>query len=181
MKILRLLCAFLIPCSALHAQDNDALNNDVISNERFLENESFVVKDKIEINAAPEKVWAALTDPEMTEKYFFGCRVYSDWKPGSPISFKGKLMGKDIELKGKILKIEPQKLLQYTLVNSGGGEDEARGESLVTDQLSYANGVTTVTVSDNVGSGTDAEKRYKKSVKGWRKVLKGLKKVCEEK
>jgi len=32
------------------------------------------------IAAAPEKVWQALTDPDMTEKYWFGFRVAADGK-----------------------------------------------------------------------------------------------------
>lgn len=180
MKILCFFSALLLFNPGIAAQDNNSLNNDVLNTERFLEHEEFVVKDKISIKAEPAKVWAALTDPEITEKYFYSCRVYSDWKPGSPIRFKRKFLWKEIELRGTILRIEPQKLLRYTLVNSRSRGEEAQSQSLITDELSYANGETTITVSDNVGSGPDAEKRYKRSVKGWRKVLKGLKHVCEK-
>lgn len=37
-----------------------------------------------DISAAPEKVWAALSDPEMTTDYWARHRNVSDWKPGSP-------------------------------------------------------------------------------------------------
>ena len=39
----------------------------------------YVVKQKVTINAAPELVWDALTDPEKTKQYFFNCRVISSW------------------------------------------------------------------------------------------------------
>jgi uncharacterized protein YndB with AHSA1/START domain len=160
------------------AQDNNSFNNTVLNNERFLnKNEEFTVKDQITIHAEPAEVWKALTDPEITKKYFYGCKVYSEWKPGNEISFRRKFLWKKIELKGKILNIEPQKLLQYTLSNSKHNGTES--QSLVTDKLSFANGETTVFITDNVGSGAGAEKRFKRSVKGWRKILKGLKKVCE--
>jgi len=82
-------------------------------------------------------------------------------------------------MKGKILKIEPEKLLQYNLKN-GSGNDEAAGKSIITDVLTYEKGETTVSISDNVGSGEGAEKRFTRSKKGWDKILNGLKKEVED-
>ena len=39
---------------------------------------------EIYIKTTPERLWQAITDPEMRRKYTFGVGVYSDWKPGSP-------------------------------------------------------------------------------------------------
>lgn len=78
--------------------------------------EEFVVRKKISIRAEPSEVWNALTNPEKTKEYFFNCEVYSDWEVGSTIVFTGTLfLIKKIEMKGQILKIEPNKLLQYSL------------------------------------------------------------------
>lgn len=33
------------------------------------------------------KLWEALTVGEMTEKYFFGSKIESDWQVGSSISY----------------------------------------------------------------------------------------------
>lgn len=141
----------------------------------------YIVKKSIRIKAEPQQVWDALTNPERTKNYFFHCKVYSDWKQGSDISFKGKLfLIKNIELKGKILKIEPNKLLQYDLKNGSAPDTEA-GKSIVTDLLTYENGETLVSITDDVGNGEGAEKRYQRSEKGWDKVLRGLKKEVEEK
>jgi uncharacterized protein YndB with AHSA1/START domain len=138
--------------------------------------EEYVVRKKITLNAKPSEVWGALTNPEKTKKYFFGCRVYSSWKEGSPITFKGKILRLfNIELNGKILKIEPGKILKYTLGNRGSSSF-----STVTDELIYENGKTTLVVTDNVGEGKGAEKRFKRSVKGWNKVLRGLKELVEK-
>jgi uncharacterized protein YndB with AHSA1/START domain len=123
-------------------------------------------------------VWDALTDPEKTKEYFFNCRVFSDWKPGSPIVFKGKMFWIfNIEMKGVIIQAEPGKLLQYSLFNKSDGKETT---STVTDELTFANGITTVNITDDVGQGEGAEKRYKRSVKGWDKILKGLKELIEE-
>jgi uncharacterized protein YndB with AHSA1/START domain len=140
----------------------------------------FVVHKSISIKAAPMKVWESLTKPEKTKKYFFHSEVYSDWKVGSAITFKGKMfLIIPFEMKGKIEQIEPGKLLQYTLKN-GKDNDPSSGISTVTDVLTYQNGETTVSVTDDVGEGENAERRYNRSVKGWEKVLAGLKKTVEE-
>jgi uncharacterized protein YndB with AHSA1/START domain len=138
-----------------------------------------IVEKKITIKAEPAKVWEALTNPELTKKYFFGCKVYSKWKEGSSIAFKGRFMlVKKIEMKGKIVKIEPGKLLQYTLMNEGS--EDAANQSLVTDKLAYKNGKTVLSITDDVGKAEGAGERYERSVKGWDKILKGLKELVEK-
>jgi uncharacterized protein YndB with AHSA1/START domain len=137
-----------------------------------------IVKKEITINAEPSVVWDALTNPDKTKRYFFNCEVHSDWKEGSTITFKGRMfLVMKIEMKGNIIKIDPEKLLQYTLKNDGDGSSTM---STVTDKLTYSKGKTTLSITDDVGNGEEAESRYKKSVKGWDKVLKGLKEMIEE-
>jgi uncharacterized protein YndB with AHSA1/START domain len=141
--------------------------------------QDLVVKKKITIKADPSKVWDALTKPEFTKKYFFDCEVFSDWKEGSPIVFKDAKKGKEM-VKGKIVKIEPRSLLQYTVLNSESGRAENPSNfSLVTDKLSYHDGETTLSITDDIGKAEGAEERYKKSDKGWDSVLKGLKELLE--
>lgn len=40
------------------------------------------------IRTTPEKVWAALTDPQTIRKYWFNITAESDFKPGSPWRLK---------------------------------------------------------------------------------------------
>ena len=47
----------------------------------------------IKLHASISKVWDALTKPEIIKKYFFGTDSITDWKPGSPIRFKGEWKG----------------------------------------------------------------------------------------
>lgn len=79
-------------------------------------------------------------------------------------------------MSGKILQIQPGKLLQYTLKNVDSGDDSF---STVTDELDFKNGETVLSISDDVGHGEGAEERYERSERGWDKVLKGLKKLVE--
>lgn len=142
--------------------------------------QEFIVKRKIAIKAEPSAVWYALTNAEKTRKFFFNCDVFSDWRVGSIITFKGKkFLIKKIELKGIILRIEHERLLQYTLKNNNNNCDSVHF-STVTNELTYENGETTLTITDDVGKGEGAEDRYKKSEKDWNKVLKSLKEVVEE-
>jgi uncharacterized protein YndB with AHSA1/START domain len=138
--------------------------------------QNYVVRKKISLNAQPTAVWQALTDPEKTKKYFFNCGVYSDWKEGSSITFKGRMfLLMKIELKGTIQKIEQSKLLKYILLHKDGS-----GYSTVTDEITTENGHTVLKITDDVGPGKGAEKRYKRSKKGWDKILRGLKKEVEK-
>jgi len=135
----------------------------------------YVVKKTVQLDAMPDEVWDALTNPEKTKKYFFHCAVYSDWKPGSPIVFKGKIFFIfPIELKGTILEVVPQKLLKYQLVNGKTGTI-----STVTDMLRVEGKSTILSIMDDVGAGEGASDRYERSMKGWDKILKGLRLLIE--
>jgi len=135
----------------------------------------YIVKQEVEVNSSPENVWRALTDPEYTQRYFFGCRVSSNWNAGDSIAFKRMILWIfPFELKGKIIQINRGWFLNYSLKNS-----KSESESNVTIRLTEKNGSTIVFISDNVGQGEGAQTRYNRSVKGWDKVLKGLKRTVE--
>jgi hypothetical protein len=53
-----------------------------------------------EVNAKPDEVWSALTDPDAIEQYMFGSRVETDRKEGSPIVWKGEYEGESYEDRG---------------------------------------------------------------------------------
>src|SRR5512133_1751281 len=68
-----------------------------------------------DIRAPRSAVWRALTDPDEIEKYMFGSRVETDWKPGSRITWKGEYEGKTYEDNG-----ENYHTLLYELEESDG-------------------------------------------------------------
>ena len=53
-----------------------------------------IVKKTIILSAEVSKVWDALTNPEQTKQYMFGCEAISDWQIGSPLIWKGAADGK---------------------------------------------------------------------------------------
>ena len=44
---------------------------------------------EIYIRTTPEKLWEAITRPEMTRQFFYANDVESDWKVGSPVRAQG--------------------------------------------------------------------------------------------
>ncbi len=73
-----------------------------------------IAKAAVHIRAPAVKVWDALTDPEMIKQYLFGAEIITDWKPGSPIVYKGTYQGKDYKDKGEVLKADPPNFLLVT-------------------------------------------------------------------
>ena len=132
----------------------------------------------ITINAAPGKVWEALTTPEIIKQYFFGTDTVSDWKAGSPIFFRGEWQGKKYEDKGTILNIVPNRLFKYSYWSSMSGiEDKPENYANVTYDLAGNNNSTTLTITqDNVAN----EKSKEHSEQNWSKVLADLKKLLEK-
>ena len=61
----------------------------------------------IHVDATPEAVWHAVTDPAAISQYLYGTQVDTDWKQGSPIVYRGEWEGKPYEDKGVILEIQP--------------------------------------------------------------------------
>ena len=55
------------------------------------------------IDAPRQRVWEALTDPELVSQYFMGAEVATDWQVGHPITFTGTWKDKPFEDKGEIL------------------------------------------------------------------------------
>jgi uncharacterized protein YndB with AHSA1/START domain len=144
-----------------------------------------VVENSIDIHAPIEKVWDTLVNPEQTKKYMFGCETVSDWKPGSPLLWRGSYEGKEtVFVKGIIIAIEPPALLTYTTIDPNADMPDIPDNYLnVTYQLSAQDGTTTLTVSqDGFEKAADGEKRYRdvyNNGQGWQPVLVAIKKVAE--
>ena len=135
-------------------------------------------RKSIEINAPFATVWKALTDPAMIKQYMFGTEVVTDWKVGSPIKFKGVWQGKAYEDKGTIVKLIPEKVLQYTFWSSVGGfEDAPENYANVTFSLEAKDSGSVLTVSQD---NNDSESAREHSEKNWGMVLDSIKNLLEK-
>lgn len=139
---------------------------------------SFVAEALVTIDAPVEAVWRALTDPAWVKLYMHGTTMETDWKVGSPITWKGEWKGKSYEDKGEVVEADPNKLLRYTHWSSmGGSEDLPENYHTVTYELAEQDGTTTLSLEqDNNASQEEADNMAKDN---WGPVLEGLKEAVE--
>jgi uncharacterized protein YndB with AHSA1/START domain len=131
-----------------------------------------------EIEAPPDQVWTALTEPDEIEKYMFGAQVVTDWKPDSPIVWKGEYEGKPYEDKGKILEVEPEKRLRLTHFSPlSGNEDVPANYHTLTYELHPTDTGTRVALRQDNNRTAEAAEHSRDT---WAKMLSGLKAVVEE-
>jgi len=136
-----------------------------------------VAHASVRIHATASEVWDALTRPELIEKYFFGTHVETDWKPGSPVVFKGSFKGKSYQDKGKVLECVPGHKLVHTYWSSMGGEpDRPEHYKTVSYELKPEADGTLLTLTQDHNASEDAREH---SEQNWRQVLQGLKQVVE--
>jgi uncharacterized protein YndB with AHSA1/START domain len=127
------------------------------------------------INAPASDVWAALVDPEAIKQYFFGSEVETDWREGSPITFRGEHEGKQYEDKGEIQDVDTERSLSFTHYSSMSGKpDRPENYATVTYDLREKGEKTEVKVTQTNCMG-DAEQ----TKKNWNMVLDGLKRTVE--
>ena len=137
-----------------------------------------IAKAETTIKASADKVWNALTNPEMIKKYMFGTTAISDWKEGSKIIWKGEWEGKSYEDKGKILQLENQKKIQYSHYSPLSGlHDIPENYHTVTIELVKKDHETIVTLTQD---NNPDEKTKEHSEKNWKGMLASLKKLLEE-
>jgi uncharacterized protein YndB with AHSA1/START domain len=139
---------------------------------------TFVARATISINAPAARVWQALTEPELIKEYMFGTHVTTDWKVGSPITYKGEWKGKPYEDKGKVLQIVPQKLLVSTFWSALAGlPDVPANYKTIRYELSGSGNQTTLSITQD---NNDSQDEADHSTQNWEMVLQGIKKLLEK-
>lgn len=135
------------------------------------------------IDAPRQRVWEALTDPELVSQYFMGAEVATDWQVGHPITFTGTWKDKPFQDKGEILSFEPQEEMSYSHWSPlSGAADVPDNYHVVRITLDDTDDGTRVTLEQSNLNGeisdADLESRgdYEKN---WQGTLEGLKKVAE--
>ena len=137
----------------------------------------YVATAESEIDAPPSQVWAALTDPEQIKKYMFGSQVETDWRPGSPIVWKGEYEGKRYEDKGEVLEFEPERRLKVTHFSPlSGQEDVPENYHTLVYELEEHGTKTRVSLSQD---NNPTEEAAEHSRANWEQMLSGLKQVVE--
>jgi uncharacterized protein YndB with AHSA1/START domain len=136
-----------------------------------------VATAEAEIQAPRSRVWRALTDPDQIQKYMFGSKVETDWKPGSPITWKGEYEGRKYEDKGEILEVVDGRRLKVTHFSPLSGEDDApENYHTLVYELEENDGRTHVSLSQDNNRSEEAAEHSRAN---WEKMLSGLKEVVE--
>jgi uncharacterized protein YndB with AHSA1/START domain len=126
------------------------------------------------IETTAEKLWQALTDGDFTERYWFGMRLRSDWKPGS--TFEMVRGDGSVSDAGKVVECDPPRRLAYTFVKPS---DEYKDDvpALATFTLQpYGKLVKLTLTHEGFAKGS---KFFKGISGGWPAILSNLKSLLE--
>lgn len=163
--------------------------------------DSLIIRNDILINASRQQVWDALTNPQQTMKYMFGCQALSDWTPGSLLTWEGEWEGrKMVMVKGNIVDIVAPDHLAYTVIDPNNPnipdipenyltvtytltDEHGKSDSYRTDMHRTDNHRTRLTVTQgDYSKVAEGQKRYEESYnhgEGWNPILIAIRNLVE--
>ena len=127
---------------------------------------------EIYIKTTPERLWQAITDPDLRARYTFGLRVESDWTEVSP--YHGNSPNAVI-IDGENLEVDPPRRLVQSFNARWSPEVEAVGTSRVTWEIEpVADSCRLLVIHDQL-----PEDAHGEVWGGWPMILSGLKTLLE--
>jgi uncharacterized protein YndB with AHSA1/START domain len=125
---------------------------------------------EIYIRTTPERLWEAITDPEIRSRYQFGCLVTSEWTPGSRYEMSHPRTP-GLLAEGEVLEADPPRRLVQTMTATWSEAAKSEGTSRVTWEIEPVGDSCRLTVThDQLREGAAAE-----IYGGWPMILSGLK------
>jgi len=125
---------------------------------------------EIYIKTTPERLWEAITDPEIRAKYNFGATVDSEWKPGSKLVMAAR-NGAFVLGEGEVVEADPPRRLVHTMVAYFSDEARAEGTSRVAWDIAAVGDSCRLTITHDQMREGACEQIYG----GWPMILSGLK------
>ena len=126
------------------------------------------------IRITPDKLWHALTTPEIIKRYRFGMRVVSGWKVGSTWKMyaDGSLMDS-----GEILEIVSQKRMAMSWLSEWKPEFKAEGNSRCVCEIELTGASAKLTLTHSIER---PDSKFIGAVsEGWPMVISNLKSLLE--
>ncbi len=129
---------------------------------------------EIYIKTTPQRLWEAITDPQMRAMYSFGVETNSDWTPGS--SYTASVPAAGIEIaQGENIEVDPPRRLVQSFNALWSDEVKSEGTSRVTWEIEQIEDSCRLTVThDQLREGANEE-----LYGGWMMILSGLKTLLE--
>jgi uncharacterized protein YndB with AHSA1/START domain len=129
---------------------------------------------EIYIKTTPERLWEAITDPELRSQYSFGVSVNSDWTNGS--RYEATHAGAGVAIaEGENLEVDPPRRLVQSFNALWSDDVKAEGTSRVTWEIEpVGDSCRLVVTHDQLREGANAE-----IYGGWPQILSGLKTLLE--
>ena len=129
---------------------------------------------EIYIRTTPERLWEAITDPEIRSRYNFGVRIDSDWTPGSSCTSEHP-NAPGILAEGENLEVDAPRRLVQSFTAKWSEDVEREGPSRVTWDIEPVGDSCRLTVThDQLREGANDE-----LYGGWPMILSGLKTLLE--
>jgi len=130
----------------------------------------------IYIETSLDRLWDSLTSPDITCQYWFGRRIESDWKIGSPVTFWLNY-SQDIDMRGVILEYKPLQKLSFTWNLGMNVESKMKTSSRVIFDIESLGSVVKCTLThDELQQGDEAPTGVSE---GWPIILCSLKSFLE--
>jgi uncharacterized protein YndB with AHSA1/START domain len=125
---------------------------------------------EIYIRTAPERLWEAITDPEIRAKYHFGAGVESDWAPGSAYSLGHPDTDRPLAV-GENLVVDPPRRLVQSMRTLWSEDAEREGTTRITWQIEPVGDSCRLVVTHDQLRDHAPPELYG----GWPMILSGLK------
>ena len=127
------------------------------------------------ISSTPEKVFEAITKPDIAKRYW-GHENVSDWRPGSKWEHTRANDERTVELVGKVIEASPPTRLVISWANASQAEDPAAHSRVTFDIVEYDDMVRLTVSHDELEAGSGMANGISK---GWPVVLSSLKSFLE--
>ena len=127
------------------------------------------------IRSTPEKVFEAITKPDLAKRYW-GHENVSDWNPGSKWEHIRDNEERTVDLVGKVVEVSPPTRLVISWANASQAADPAAHSRVTFDIEEYETMVRLTVTHDELEAGSGMEKGIKQ---GWPIVLSSLKSFLE--
>jgi uncharacterized protein YndB with AHSA1/START domain len=127
------------------------------------------------IRSTPDKVFEAITKPEIARRYW-GHENVSDWKPGSSWEHVRANEQRTVQLVGKVVEVSPPTRLVITWARPSEADDPASYSRVTFDIAEYDEMVRLTVTHDELEAGSGMAEGIQR---GWPIVLSSLKSLLE--